>query len=70
MVIGSLMYCFVLLDILINTIIAHVSNSGVSRITNAITLGPIVFNPISAISIFLTGTIFFLVGLLLKLKNH
>lgn len=69
MVIGVLLYCLMLLDIFINTGIAHISNGGISRITNAIMVGPIVLNPISVASAFVLGTLFVLVGRYLKRRN-
>lgn len=70
MVTGVLLYTFMLLDIIINTAFAHISNGGVSRITNALLIGPIVFNPISVASAFVLGTIFTLTGLFLKKKER
>lgn len=63
---GVVLYCIMILDILINTIIAHTTNDGASRITNAVMIGPIVFNPISVICVFVLGTIFISIGLILK----
>lgn len=42
LIIGLLLYGIMFLDIIINTVIAHVSNDGVPRITNALMVGPIV----------------------------
>lgn len=67
---GIMIYIVMLLDIIINTAIAHISNDGVSRITNAIMIGPVVFNPISVLPTFALGTVLILIGLILKKRDY
>lgn len=64
--IGVLLYGVMLLDIVVNTAIAHISNNGVSRITNAPMVGPFVINPVSVLSAFAIGTILVCIGLFVR----
>lgn len=66
LVIGVILYCVAFLDIAVNTIIAHLSNNGTSVITNAIMIGPFVFNPISVSAALAVGSIFVVVGIIMK----
>lgn len=64
--IAVLLYGVMLLDIMINTAIAHITNNGISRISDAIMVGPLVVNPISVLSAFVIGTVLILIGLITK----
>lgn len=70
LVIGIILYCVAALDITINTLIAHIANDGLSKITNAIMVGPFVVNPLSVSSALVLGTVFVLIGLVLKSRNR
>ena len=70
LLVGILLYCIMALDIIINTVIAQVTNNGVSRITNALMIGPIVFNPLSVLFTFALGTLCILIGLFLRYKDR